>query len=647
MVHPARASDRHWLGRLAPSARVAADVRSLFVTTRDGARLAVDVHLPRGRGGERLATMVRQTRYMRALAPRHAVSRWLGVPAAFDMHAGFRSRFTSAGYAWVDVDVRGTGASSGSWRSPWFEDQRRDAYDLVAWIVAQPWSNGRVGSLGISYDGTCADMLLAEPHPAVRAIAPMFALYDVFADVTFPGGMHLAWFTAAWAGYNRALDRNDHDTAIATPLWLMVRAAACKPDRVGPERLLAALGRLSEPRFRAIVSTVIGSFVRGVADVERPRDGVPSASALRERERNLDVHAASLEIANRDDGGVDAERPELTIDSFSPHVHREAQRASGAAIYSYSGWRDAAYPHSAVKRFLTVPNAGSRLTLGPWAHTGRLAIHGARTGVASEFDHAGELPAFFDEHVRGAPARGDGSAVHYFTTGEERWHASTTWPPSGVEPVTLHVGPGRVLGLDPARIEHVDTHRVDPAAGTGERSRWRSLLSLVPGDYPDRRDRDRALLTYETAPLDAAVEVTGHAIATLFVSWDVTDDAGVFVYLEDVAPDGSVWYVTEGELAAKHRAVAHDTGVVTPGVQRSYVGADVQPLRSDEVVELRFDLLPFSHLFAAGHRVRLALAGADSDHFRAPPHSRLRVHLGPGTPSRIELPCRGGPPRFR
>lgn len=615
---------------------------------RDGTRLAADVHLPRDRAGERLPTMVRQTRYMRSLAPRHALSRWLGVPGLFDMHAVYRARFLSAGYAWVDVDVRGTGASTGWWRSPWFEDQRRDAYDLVEWIVAQPWSNGSVGSLGISYDGTCADMLLVDAHPAVRAIAPMFALYDVFADVAFPGGVHLSWFTDAWAAYNRALDRNDHVTAIATPLWLMARAAACKPDRIGPEHLLASLGRLDEARFRKIVGAILGSFLRGVADVERAGDGVPSASMLRERERNLDVHAASLQIANRDDEGVDVERPELTIDSFSPHVYRQAQRASGAAIYSYSGWRDAAYAHSAIKRFLTVPNAGSRLTLGPWAHTGRLAIHAASTGVESRFDHAGELLTFFDEHLPRARGQGtgDGAPVHYFTTGEERWHASATWPPPGLVTSVLHLARGGVLASAQARATHVDVHCVSPVRGTGERSRWRSLLSLVPGDYPDWRERARALCTYESPPLDVALEVTGQPVVVLFVSWGVPDDAGVFVYVDDVAPDGSVWYVTEGQLAARHRALAHDTGVITPGVQRTYRRADVLPVVADEVVELVVDVLPSSHVFAAGHRVRLAVTGGDADHFRAPSASALRVHTGPGTPSRIELPCRAVP-RFR
>jgi putative CocE/NonD family hydrolase len=612
---------------------------------RDGTRIAVDVHLPRTAHGPRLPTIVRQTRYMRSLAPRNAVSRMVGIARYFDMPAELRARFLRAGYAWVDLDVRGTGASRGCWRAPWFEDQRRDAWELVDWIVRQPWSNGRVGSLGISYDGTCADFLLADPHPAVRAIAPLFSLYDVFTDVAFPGGVHLAWFTATWAAFNRALDRNDPQNAMVIPIRLMTRAAAGNPHRAGAETLLAALGRVDEQRFHRLASSVIGLLIRGVADVESPGDGVPSAAVLAERERNLDVFAATSSIANRDDTGVHVEHPELTIDSFSPHAFRANQRASGAAIYSYSGWRDGAYPHAAIKRFGTVPNEGSRLTLGPWAHTGRLAVHGFATGALSRFDHAGELVDFFDEHLQGRRAGGDGRPVHWFTTGEERWHAGSTWPPSGLQTTTLHLSPA-TLALAPAPRAHADRYRIDPTAGTGERSRWRSLISIVAGDYPDRHSRDRALLIYESAPLSSSLEVTGHPIVTLFVSFTSTDDARVFAYLEDVAPGGHVFYVSEGQLAARHRAVARDTGVLTPGVQRSFESRDALGLHSDDVVQMRFDLLPFSHLFVVGHRVRLVVAAGDADHFALARPGDMHVHSGQQAPSRIELPTRG-PASFR
>jgi putative CocE/NonD family hydrolase len=284
-----------------------------------------------------------------------------------------------------------------------------------------------------------------------------------------------------------------------------------------------------------------------------------------------------------------------------------------------------------------VRNAGSRLTLGPWAHTGLLAIHGFSTGVPSQFDHGGELVSFFDAHLLDAPRARDDAPVHYFTTGEEAWKSSSTWPPPELELRTLHLAPGRLTTDAPSRA-HVVVGTIDPDTGTGARSRWRSLLSLVPGDYPDRRARDSSLLTFDSPPLDRSLEVTGHPIVTLHVSWDGDHDAQLFVYLEDVSPDGDVWYVSEGQLSARHRAVTRTANFVGVGVPRSFLRADSSSLRSDEVVEMKLDMLPFSHRFGAGHRVRVAIAGADCDHFARARRGQMRIHTGPDSPCRIQLP---------
>ena len=84
-----------------------------------------------------------------------------------------KQRFIAQGYAWVDVDTRGSGASFGS--RPWdfSPDEIQDGAEVVDWIVAQPWSNGRVGAAGASYSGTAAEFLLVNRHPAVKAVATL------------------------------------------------------------------------------------------------------------------------------------------------------------------------------------------------------------------------------------------------------------------------------------------------------------------------------------------------------------------------------------------------------------------------------------------------------------------------------------------
>jgi len=89
----------------------------------------------------------------------------------------------------VVVDARGTGASFGtrdSFRSP---RERADYKAIADWIVAQPWSDGRIGATGISYLGAACDFLASTGHPAVKAIAPLFAVWDTWADNYYPGGL--------------------------------------------------------------------------------------------------------------------------------------------------------------------------------------------------------------------------------------------------------------------------------------------------------------------------------------------------------------------------------------------------------------------------------------------------------------------------
>ena len=119
-----------------------------------------------------------------------------------------RRRFVAGGYAWVDVDVRGSGASFGSRVGEWSPDEVRDGAEIVDWIVRQPSSNGKVAALGNSYDGTSAEFLLVNQHPAVRVIAPCFALFDTYTDIAFPGGIHAASFAEASRRYNAGSRRN-------------------------------------------------------------------------------------------------------------------------------------------------------------------------------------------------------------------------------------------------------------------------------------------------------------------------------------------------------------------------------------------------------------------------------------------------------
>ena len=125
-----------------------------------------------------------------------------------------------------------------------------------------------------------------------------------------------------------------------------------------------------------------------------------------------------------------------------------------------------------------------------------------------------------------------------------------------------------------------------------------------------------------SAPLAHDVTATGHPVLTLrFASSE--PDAAIHVYLEDVAPDGTTSYVTEGMLRALHRAEAPAPALEqVVGPSRGFTRAAARPLVPGEAATLRVALLPTSWRFAAGHRIRLAIACADTDNFGQVPHGR-------------------------
>jgi putative CocE/NonD family hydrolase len=282
------------------------------------------------------------------------------------------------------------------------------------------------------------------------------------------------------------------------------------------------------------------------------------------------------------------------------------------------------------------------LILGPWNHGGGWNIDPIRGPAKSRFDHDGELLRFFDCHLKGIEIGiRQEQPVHYFTMVEERWKTADTWPPPATMR-TYYFSANQALSVEPPGAESGgDDYRVDDTVGTGEHSRWRTQAAIDEAvRYPDRTQQDEKLLVYTSAPLPQPLEVTGHPVITLCVSSSAAD-GNFFAYLEDVDEHGQIAYVTEGQLRAIHRRLSNDVPPYRQVVPyRTFKRQDMQPLVPGAVAELIFDLLPTSYLFRAGHRVRVALGGADRSHFAAgptPPPTwhvfRDRTHA-----SRIDLP---------
>src|SRR5713226_141355 len=184
--------------------------KSHYVTMRDGCRIAVDIYVPNSLSG---AVTLRTFPAIALFTPyyRRFKLRPAATGEANPNTGKFRDFFVPRGYAVVVVDVRGTGASFGtrdSFRSP---KEREDSREIADWIVTRPWSNGVIGATGISYVGAAADFLASTGHPAVKAIAPLFAVWDTYSDHYYPGGILLNRLAETYDDLMIALDQDRRD----------------------------------------------------------------------------------------------------------------------------------------------------------------------------------------------------------------------------------------------------------------------------------------------------------------------------------------------------------------------------------------------------------------------------------------------------
>ena len=559
---------------------------SLYLPMPDGVRLAVDVYAHPGRR----PTLLIATPYYRRAA------RVAGLAAEVAPNiAKYRDAFVPRGYNLVVADVRGTGASFGmrdAFRSP---RERADLAVLADWIVAQRWSDGRIGSTGISYLGAAADFLASTGHKAVRAVAPISAVWDTWRDNYWPGGILLTKLVATYERLMRGLDL----------------------DR---KELLTGLGTFADPAYRGPLA-VDGD------------DGSLLAAALAEHAGNFSQAQFMAEFPFRDSAlPYDAT---FTPDAFSPCGYA-GQVPPEVAVYSVGGWTDGAgYCNGAISRFLTLARNPRHLLIGPWDHGARTNCSPWRRQVEPEFDLMAELVRFFDHYLMQRDTGLDREEpVHVFSQGDERWLAAADWPVAAGT-AALHLRPDAALG---ALAAGRTVHATDPRARTGDATRYERIAGL-PVTHPYSRwpadDAHRASWTSNS--LGQELRLAGHGVVELMVE-SSEPDAAIFVYLLDVAPDGSVRYVTEGMLRALHRAEAEP-----PANQRATwpwhaaTRAQAAPMPTGRAVPLRVGLLPVAWRFAAGHRVRLSLAGGDADHAMAIPHGRPPVLSIEGA-SRLVLP---------
>ncbi len=572
--------------------------RSVYVTMKDGCRLAVDVILPDGNASKCWPTVLILTPYVRrfALAPGSNVE---PSPNSFK----YRDMFVPRGYALVVVDARGTGASFGtrdSFRSP---RERADYRAIADWIVAQPWSDGRIGATGISYLGAACDFLASTGHKAVKAIAPLFAVWDTWADNYYPGGLLIKSLALTYDELMLALDHDRRDL---------------------------------RPQFKYFADPAL----KGPMPVDDDKDGSLAREAVKDHLANFRMPDFITEFKFRDDAlPYD---PSFTSASFSPYNYLD-EMPKDVAVYTISGWMDGAgYANGTLSRFLTLPNAERRIMLGPWDHGARVNASPWRARVEPELPVLGEVLRFFDEHLAGrTTGLKDEDPIHYFTVHAEEWRSAKSWPPvKGSR--QFYAAPGGALASTRPNGGAKQSVQTDFAVGTGTQTRYERIALIdTTSYYADWTEREQKLHGFTSEPLAQPLEIAGHPVVSLWLA-SSEPDAAIFVYLSEVEADGTSRYVTEGVLRALHRAEAPaPRNYRTTWPWRSYARKDARPMPTGEPQLLRFALLPTAWRFSAGSRIRLSIAGGDADHFVQTPHGRpplLTLLSGGDKATMLELP---------
>ncbi|MCQ4159471.1 CocE/NonD family hydrolase [Roseomonas sp. GC11] len=565
-----------------------------MIPCRDGVRLATDVYLPEGAGP--FPVILERTPYGKREASRSERTAADPRPASREAIA---AGFTEAGYAVVYQDCRGRYGSEGQFEK--YLADGADGYDCCAWLVAQPWCNGRIGTMGLSY--------AAHTQAAMGCLAPP----GLAAQILDSGG-----FSDAWNGGIRRGGAFELKQAT----WAFNQGRLAPETRADPVRAAA---------FAA--EDLAGWFTRF--------PWKPGHSPVRHAP---DYEAYLFEQWQAGEFGPNWQRLGL----YARGWH---DRYADVPMVHMSSWYDP-YPRTATENFLGLRAAGRgrpSLILGPWTHGNRsqTAFGEVEFGPAATIDSwAGDWRAFrrrfFDHWLKGiANGVGEEPRVRVFVMGggsgrknaEGRlehggsWREAEDWPLPGTRFTALHLhGDGRLDAAPPpgsaAPLRWLsDPARPVPTVGGA----ITSMEPLLGGGPYDQREREgmfghrppylplasRAdVLVFETAPLARDLTVIGPVTAVLYVASDAPD-TDITAKLIDVHPPstdyphGFAMNLCEGILRLRYRRDPATPVPMVPG----------------QVERITVELFPTANLFKAGHRLRLDIASSEFPHYDLNPQT--------------------------
>jgi predicted acyl esterase len=497
------------------------DVGSSALVMEDGTRIAVDTIVPPDREGPVPAVII-QTRYWRSFELK---VRRPADAMPIQPREDLAKELLAAGFGVVLVDVRGTGASEGTWGRPWSPDEVADMAEIVEQVAAMPWCDGRVGATGVSYEGTTALLAASHEQPALRAVLAREIEWDLVDELLAPGGVRNVSFPQQWSRAVVDLDRGEVPEFWGASAWMIrgPRPLDSDPDGVDLARVLAAR---ATPTVAADVAGI-----RGPGDPWGGEGGPPASTV-------------------------------------GPSGAEEALASSEAAIGVWGSWWDGATADAVLRADAALRVVDARI--GGWTHEGN---HSAsplgRKGDRDARVDLAEVVEFFDTWLTsdgGRPVRA------HWVAGAERWERGEEWPTTSLR--TWHLrGDGALGAPDPGLRRTLD---VDFAATVGDETRWTTGM-LTNVESPDRAEAP-GLLSF-AAPGAGPLRVFGAGNLRCDVSL-AAPEAAMHVYLEVIEPSGRVRLLTEGlqrvtsgPVEVPLRAVAADLPG-DHGLRLSFAGAD-------------------------------------------------------------------------
>jgi len=456
------------------------------------------------------------------------------------------------GYACVRVDLRGSGDSDGIMTDEYRPQEHEDAEDVIAWLAEQPWCDGAVGMMGISWGGFNALQVAALAPPALKAIVSASATDDIYID-----NMH--YMNGCVLGDN------------LSEATVMLAFNSLPPD---PQIVGARWREMWLERLRGS-----GLWLENWMSHQRRDDYWKPASVSEDYSR---VQCPVMAVGGWADGYTNA--------IFRQLEHLDVPRKGLIGPWGHH------YPHLGVPG----PAIGFLQEMVRWFDHWLKDID---TGLEDEPMLRAWMQDSFAPHADATDRPG-------------RWVGEMAWPPPGVHEQELVLTPRRTLepreraivgdGISPGE-------RADLAGGVGAADeedtaghrdlsvrssldvgmfagKWASY-GAVPDLPHDQRQEEGSSLVFEMPPLEAGLELLGRPTVTLLVSAD-KPVAQLAVRLSDVAPDGQASRITYGVLNLTHRDGSEDP----------------QPLEPCRLYPVEVELNGLAQRIPAGHRLRLSVS---------------------------------------